>query len=95
MVSEHVGVGEAARTLGVSKRAVRNMAADGKLEVKREGATARLVVSVAPGLRRRCRGRERRVRPLVDERLSSNKPGRGDTCIRIGWLERKRVATND
>jgi excisionase family DNA binding protein len=48
MASEHVGVGEAARTLGVSKRAVRNMVADGKLGVKREGATARLVVSMAP-----------------------------------------------
>ncbi len=40
MASEHVGVGEAARILGVSKRAVRNMVADGKLEVKSESATA-------------------------------------------------------
>ena len=42
-----MGVEQAARTLGVSKRAVRNMAAGGKLEVKREGAAARLLVSVA------------------------------------------------
>lgn len=49
MDSGYVGMEQAARTLGVSKRAVRNMAASGKLEVEREGdgAAARLVVSVA------------------------------------------------
>jgi hypothetical protein len=49
MGSGYVGVEQAARALGVSKRAVRNMAAGGKLEVEREGegAAARLMVSVA------------------------------------------------
>jgi hypothetical protein len=45
----YVGAGEAARMLGVSQHAVRNLAGQRRLEVKREGegATARLVVSLA------------------------------------------------
>ena len=48
-VAEHVGAPEAARMLGVNQRAVRNLIARGRLEVKREGegAAARLVVSLA------------------------------------------------
>lgn len=47
MDNEYVGVDRASRMLGVSKRAVRNMAAHGELEVGGEGAAGRLVVSLA------------------------------------------------
>ena len=56
----YVGAGEAARMLGVSQRAVRNLAGQRRLEVKREGegATARLVVSLASVERLRSERRE-------------------------------------
>jgi hypothetical protein len=38
---------EAARILGLSQRTVRNLAAQQRLEVRREGAAARLVVSLS------------------------------------------------
>jgi helix-turn-helix protein len=47
MDSEYVSVDRAARMLGVSKRAVRSMAARGELEARRENATGRPVVSLA------------------------------------------------
>jgi hypothetical protein len=45
----YVDAQEAARTLGMSQRAVRNLVARGRLEPRRdrEGVAARLVVSVA------------------------------------------------
>lgn len=47
--NEYLSVEEAARVLGVGKRAVRSMAANGKLQAARqgEGAAARPVVSAA------------------------------------------------
>ena len=47
--TSYVDAREAARLLGVSQRAVRNLVARGKLETKRtgEGAAARFMVSVA------------------------------------------------
>ncbi len=47
--TSYVDAQEAARMLGVNKRAVRNLVARRRLEPKREGegAAARLVVSVA------------------------------------------------
>ena len=49
MEKGYLSVKEAARALGVGRRAVRNMAANGKLEAGRrgEGASARPVVSAA------------------------------------------------
>lgn len=46
---EYVEAREAARMLGMSQRAIRNLAANGRLETRRdgEGAAARLVVSTA------------------------------------------------
>lgn len=68
----YVSVEEAARTLRVSKRAVRNMAAGGKLEAGRahEGATTRPMVSVASvervlGERRTARAPDARSRPAL------------------------------
>ena len=59
--SEYVNVREAARLLGVSQRAVRNLAAQQRLETKTEGggAAARLMVSLASINRLRSGERQR------------------------------------
>lgn len=63
----YVSVEGAARTLRVSKRAVRNMVAGGRLEAgwEGEGATARLMVSAAS------------VERLLGERRMVRAPGAG------------------
>jgi hypothetical protein len=43
----YIDAGEAARLLGVSQHTMRNLVAQRRLEVKREGAAARVVVSSA------------------------------------------------
>lgn len=60
--TEYIEAREAARRLGISQRAVRNLAASGRLEFGRdgEGVAARLVVSAASV-----------------ERLRSKRQGRG------------------
>ena len=78
----YVDAREAAEMLGVSRRAVRGLAAKGRLEAKRdgEGAAARLVVCVASVERLRSEGNgQARARGRSPARTDEEKARAGGT----------------